>query len=162
LVRSRSNGLHRYTRPRIALDIDLVKYYSLNGKKSRAGWELAGLSVDEIPKLLLVNGSGNPRPRFQNSNLGAPFGSLGAVNERESPSPIESTLRGRLYCHCRGARHHFTRVLGDPGAVLLRRRWGRLFFASGRHNSLEPQIGHHVPIVLIGVRRIDREQREPR
>ena len=26
---------------------------------------MAGLSVDEIPKLLLVNGSGNLRPRFK-------------------------------------------------------------------------------------------------
>ncbi len=43
-----SNGLRQYTRPRIALDIDLVKFYSLDGKKSWAGWELAGLSVDEI------------------------------------------------------------------------------------------------------------------
>ena len=56
---------------------------------------MAGLS-DEIPKLLLINGSSNPRPRFQKSKPGAPFGSLGPVNGRKSPSSIESTLKGTI------------------------------------------------------------------
>jgi hypothetical protein len=50
---------------------------------------------------------------------------------------------------------------GKKADVLLRRLRGRVF-TGRRHNSLEPQIGDHVPIVLIRVRRIDRKQGELR
>ena len=50
-----------------------------------------------------------------------------------------------------------------PGAacVLLRRLSGWVFTSRG-HNPLDSQIGHHVPIVLISMRRIEREHRELR
>ena len=96
-----SNGLRRYTQPRIAFDIDLVKSYSLNGKKSWAEWELAGLSVDEIAEVLFVNESATQDP--------------GSKMRTWGPSPIESTLRGRLYC--RGTPR-FTSAL--VGAVVFR------------------------------------------
>ena len=54
-----------------------------------------------------------------------------------------------------------TAQLGKKADVLLRRLRGRLF-TGRRHNSLEPQIGDHVSIVLIRVRRIDRKQGELR
>jgi len=46
-------------------------------------------------------------------------------------------------------------------SLLLRWLCG-LAFTCRRHDPLQSQIGHHVPIVLIRVRRIDREQRQLR
>ena len=40
------------------------------------------------------------------------------------------------------------------GCLLLRRLRGAVF-ACGRHNPLQSQIGHHVSIVLIRVRRVE-------
>lgn len=59
----------------------------------------------------------------------------------------------------------FRRVTGHgglPGQVfgLLLRWWSGLVFTRGRHDALQSQIGHHVPVVLIGMRRIDGEQRQ--
>src|ERR1022692_4145450 len=44
----------------------------------------------------------------------------------------------------------------------LLRRLSRWVFTSRRHNPLDSQVSHHVPVVLISVRRIEREQRELR
>src|SRR5437868_14086905 len=45
--------------------------------------------------------------------------------------------------------------------VLLWRLCGWVF-TRRRHNPLDSQVGHHVPVVLIGVRRIEREHGELR
>src|SRR5580765_1423344 len=47
------------------------------------------------------------------------------------------------------------RIASDVEWLLLRWRCG-LVFTCRRHDPLQSQVGHHVPIVLIRVRRIDR------
>jgi hypothetical protein len=54
----------------------------------------------------------------------------------------------------RDRKHNHDELEFDNPMSSLLRPLSRRIFASRRHNSFESQIGHHVPIVLIRVRRI--------
>ena len=70
---------------------------------------------------------------------------------------------GRWTRRCSRCRSfwNLARAVTSYTSLLLRWLCG-LVFTCRRHDPLQSQIGHHVPIVLIRVRRIDREQRQLR
>ena len=53
-------------------------------------------------------------------------------------------------------------VKGEAASGDLLRRLPGWVFTSRRHNPFDSQVGHHISIVLIRVRRIEREHRELR
>jgi hypothetical protein len=76
------------------LDIDLVKYYSFNGKKSWAEWELAGLSVDESPNQPPWYMEAATQDAGSKSERGAPFGSLAGCGKSRICHPEPASFAG--------------------------------------------------------------------
>src|SRR5882672_6983395 len=82
--------------------------------------------------------------------------------------PISLSFSSALREMCQGQQFHLygLGVCQDMAVCRVRcssllLRWlGGLVFTCRRHYPLQSQIGHHVPIVLIRVRCIDREQRQ--